>query len=110
MESKSKLFGNLEITSGMLDSRAMANSILCIENSDNFSKLDLFMPDMGHGSAPPKVTEISIPSDFIQKAKTVSQLGCFSVEGMQLFMPGLWQVRVFYKDDTIGLFNLNLKK
>ena len=105
-----KLFGTLIITSGVPNSQDMANGLLCLENAKNLEKVDLFMPDMGHGSEPPKVTPIGVPEEFSKYNKTGSNFGCYSVESMQLFMPGSWQVRVFYKDGIIGIFSINLDK
>jgi hypothetical protein len=105
-----KLFGALLITSGTLNSQDMANGLLCIENANNLEKVDLFMPDMGHGSEPPKVTPANVPSELSHYRKTTAHFGCFAVESMQLFMPGTWQVRAFYKDGVVGIFTLDLKK
>jgi hypothetical protein len=105
-----KLFGTLIITSGAPNSHDMANGIVCMENVNSLDKVDLFMPDMGHGSEPPKVTSIATPHEFLKFNQSVPNFGCVSVDSMQLFMPGTWQVRVFYKDGTIGIFSLDLKK
>jgi hypothetical protein len=105
-----KLFGTLIITSGTPISQEMSNGFLCIENMSQLDKVDLFMADMGHGSEPPKVTHISTPSELLRYQNTVTDFGCFSIESMQLFMPGTWQVRVFYKNNTMGIFTLNLEK
>lgn len=105
-----KIFGNLIITNGVPSSQDMASGVLCIENSSNLEKVDLYMPDMGHGSEPPKVTSIKIPIDFVNYSKSVPNFGCYSVESMQLFMPGIWQVRVFYKDGNTGIFTIELNK
>ena len=31
-----------------------------------------------------------------------------SLSKMEMFMPGMWQVRVFYKTDEVGIFDVNL--
>lgn len=105
-----KLFGTMILISGKANSQDMANGIVCLENAKDLDKVDLFMPDMGHGSEPPKVTPINVPNEFSKYNKTISNFGCYSVESMQLFMPGFWQVRIFYKDGTMGIFGLNLNK
>ncbi|MES2615125.1 MAG: hypothetical protein V4591_06910 [Bdellovibrionota bacterium] len=105
-----KLFGSLLITNGIPNSQNMANGVLCLENANNLDKVDLFMPDMGHGSEPPKVTPTDAPKELLNYQKTVPHFGCYLVESMQLFMPGVWQVRAFYKDGTSGIFTLDLKK
>jgi hypothetical protein len=105
-----KRYGSLVILSGEPNSQNMANALLCVENSNDIDKVDLFMPDMGHGSEPPKVTSALVPKEFSKQLNTIPNFGCYSVESMQLFMPGTWQVRAFYKDGVVGIFTLMLKK
>jgi len=106
---QSKLFGTLIITSGTPNSQDMANGFLCLDNGKNIEKVDLYMPAMGHGSEPPKVTPAAIPKEFAKYDKEGSNFACYSIESMQLFMPGSWQVRAFYKDGIMGIFSIDLK-
>ncbi len=107
---QTKLFGTLIMTSGLPNSENMASGLLCVENSKNLEKVDLYMPDMGHGSEPPILTSTHTPNNFLEYSKTKSHFGCYSITSMQLFMPGLWQVRVFYKDGVTGIFSIKLEK
>lgn len=105
-----KLFGVMMIISGIPNSQEMVNGIVCLENAPNLDKVDLYMPDMGHGSEPPKVTAVHTPDELLKYQKEVPHFGCYLVESMQLFMPGTWQVRIFYKNGATGLFTIDLKK
>ena len=107
-----KLWGVLVLTSGVPDSQNMANGFLCLEQASQLEKVDLYMPDMGHGSEPPKVTQISVPAQFAKYNSSIANLGCYSIESMQIFMPGTWQVRIFNKgkEGAVGIFTLNLLK
>ena len=75
----------------------------------NLSKVDLYMPNMGHGSEPPKVTTHDVPQELSQFSKKTNGFGCYLVDSMQLFMPGKWQVRAFYKNGDEGIFNLEVQ-
>ncbi len=110
MKAPKKEFGVLMITSGIPDSQNMASGIVCVENAPSVNKIDLFMPDMGHGSEPPKVTSSPVPKEFFKYNNSVPNFGCYTIESMQLFMPGMWQVRVFYKEGAMGIFTVNLEK
>lgn len=108
-DGNGKVQGELLIISGELSSKVMATGVLCLEDANQVNKVDLFMPDMGHGSQPPKVTPTSLPTELSGEGKG-ARFGCLKVEGMQLFMPGLWQVRVFYQSGASGFFNLDVKR
>jgi hypothetical protein len=104
------LYGVLHITSPVLTSRQMLEGILCVENVSDVSKIDLFMPDMGHGSQPPVVARsYGIPSEFLAGSQGKKDFGCYKVSQMQLYMSGLWQVRVLYKNKTMGTFSVQLE-
>ena len=55
--------------------------------SDPLSKMDLWMPEHGHGSGPTKITE--------------STEGCSTVERIKFLMKGKWELRLqFQNKDT----------
>lgn len=108
-EGNTKVQGELLMISGVLNSKMMATGVLCVEDANQVTKVDLFMPDMGHGSQPPKVTPTSLPEELSGDGRG-PHFGCLKVESMQLFMPGLWQMRVFYQSGAVGLFNLDVKR
>lgn len=90
-------------------SKDMVSGTICLEQISKVTKVDLFMPDMGHGSAPPEVSKTTIPDAFSDQ-KDKPDFGCLQVDHMELFMPGLWQVRVFHDNGVFGIFDLNLQK
>lgn len=103
--------GMLGIESTELNSQTLLQGVLCVNHSSDVIKVDLFMPDMGHGSSPPVLSKMNnTPSmlDF-ENAKKFDY-ACFHISKMEMFMPGLWQVRVFYKSGDIGVFDVNLEK
>ncbi len=110
VEPQKQLLGILILTSGIPTSLDMVNGVLCLENSSHLDKVEIYMPDMGHGGEPPKVTATNIPKELVKYKQSIADFGCYSIESMQLFMPGLWQVRPFYKDGAMGVFNVDLKK
>jgi len=103
----SKYLGTLQFKTKP-NSKNMAQALLCVEQYKNVEKVDLYMPDMGHGSQPPTVNQASLPSNLQSQASEGIGFGCLSLENMQLFMSGLWQVRLFYKDGTVGLFDFQI--
>lgn len=107
-EQKSEpLFGTLLLTA-LPTSKNMSFGTLCLDHVQNVKKVDLFMPDMGHGSAPPIVSQTKIPDQLSDKEKGNTDFGCLKIDSMQLFMPGLWQVRVFDDHGVVGIFDLDL--
>ena len=102
-----KVFGVLQFFSRP-NSKNMSQSILCVQDHQIVDKIDLYMPDMGHGSQPPTTEKIEIPGKIRSKASTEIQLGCFKLDNMQLFMTGDWQIRVFYQNGNLGLFDLKI--
>ena len=76
------------------------------------NQIDICEQLQGHGSEPPKVTQISVPAQFAKYKSSIANLGCYSIESMQIFMPGTWQVRIFNKgkEGAVGIFTLNLLK
>lgn len=103
--------GQLIFINGAPKSTSMAEALLCSDHSSSIEKVDLYMPDMGHGSQPPTVApEKNIPKELQFALSQDSTFACLSIKNMQLFMPGLWQVRAFYNDGTVGVFNVNLKE
>jgi len=104
-------FGTIEFTNGKPVSANMAKAILCADHVGDIAKVDLYMPDMGHGSQPPVVAKaLTIPTQLQEQAAQDKSFGCLTVESMQLFMAGLWQVRAFYNDGTVGIFDVSLEK
>ncbi|WGL59568.1 hypothetical protein QEJ31_13640 [Pigmentibacter sp. JX0631] len=102
-----KAFGILQFFSKP-NSKNMSQSILCVQDHQIVDKIDLYMPDMGHGSQPPTIEKTDIPSNIRSKASSEIQLGCFKLDNMQLFMTGDWQIRVFYQNGNLGLFDLKI--
>lgn len=90
------------------NTKDMAQAIVCAEDISNVNKVDLYMPEMGHGSQPPMVANDSVPTNLREHVSKRNGFGCLKIENMQLFMPGLWQVRIFYKNGTVGLFHLDI--
>ncbi|BBH52901.1 hypothetical protein [Fluviispira sanaruensis] len=116
--SPESYFGSLSFIGSEPNSKDMAQAILCVDQVADIEKIDLYMPDMGHGTQPPVVNkheDISvafkdkISAALKEKAAANPYFGCIHISAMQLYMPGLWQVRVFYKNDTVGLFDFNIK-
>jgi len=103
--------GKLGIQSPEINAQTMLTGTLCVANPEDVSKIDLYMPDMGHGSAPPLVSKSNlIPKSLRKEFKTKEDYGCFKLSKMEMFMPGLWQVRVFYQNGENGYFEINLDK
>lgn len=103
--------GKLWIQSKELRSDTLMTGILCVTHATDVVKVDLFMPDMGHGSSPPVVKK----SDQIPKELEMGHLnsldyGCFNISKIEMFMPGLWQVRVFYKSYEEAIFAVDIKE
>lgn len=90
------------------NSKNMSTALLCVQQSKLVDKVDLYMPDMGHGSQPPTIQSIEIPANIKTKAPNGNDLGCFKVENMQLFMTGPWQMRVFYQNGILGYFDISI--
>lgn len=105
----SKYLGLLQFKSKP-DSKNMASALICAEQVAKIEKVDLYMPDMGHGSQPPTVSAGKIPSNLQSHASEGIGFGCLNIENMQLFMPGSWQVRLFYSDRKVGLFQVEIKE
>ncbi|APJ03529.1 hypothetical protein [Silvanigrella aquatica] len=103
----SKYLGMLQFNAKP-DSKNMATALVCAEQVAKIEKVDLYMPDMGHGSQPPTVAKGNIPSNLQSQAGSGIGFGCLNISNMQLFMPGLWQVRLFYSDGKVGLFNVEI--
>ncbi|KAB8033798.1 hypothetical protein [Fluviispira multicolorata] len=108
--SPENYFGTISFLGGEPNSKNMAQAIFCADQIAEIEKVDLYMPDMGHGSQPPTVAEHKeIPALLKDKAAANPYFGCLHISSMQLFMPGLWQVRAFYKNDTVGIIDITLK-
>ena len=90
------------------DSKIMATALACVEEVANVEKVDLYMPDMGHGSQLPTVSLAEVPKNLKILASAGIGFGCLNIGSMQLFMAGLWQVRLFYKNGYVGLFNVEV--
>lgn len=90
------------------NSKNMASALICVEQYKNIEKVDLYMPDMGHGSQPPTVVAGQVPANLQSQASEGIGFGCLTLDNMQLFMTGLWQVRVFYFDGSVGLFDFQI--
>lgn len=102
--------GHLMIESEVPNSQNMAKGVMCVQNSSQLDKVDLYMPDMGHGSQPPVVKKADVPSQYKEIGKSLPDFGCFQLESMQFFMSGHWQVRVFFKDQMMGYFDVKVEK
>lgn len=101
--------GMLGITSQALNSTTLLQGVLCVTHASEVSNVDLFMPDMGHGSSPPVLSKFDlVPAPLNIDSQDKPDYGCFQLSKMEMFMPGLWQVRVFYKNGETGLFDVNL--
>lgn len=107
--AKDVTFGKLVLTAKPT-SKDMVSGTLCLDGISKVKKIDLFMPDMGHGSAPPTVSETDVPEEFFLQKQGKTDFGCVLVERMELFMPGLWQVRVFSDSNEMGHFDVNLSE
>ena len=88
-----------------LKSSQMAKGDLCLDHvsASQFLSLDLYMPSMFHGSTPPKIIPKTTPSHD-------PTLTCWDLFDLSFFMPGDWQVRVFYKDGSIFAFDVHLNQ
>lgn len=106
-QEKEVVFGKLILAANPI-SKDMASGTLCLDGISKVKKVDLFMPDMGHGSAPPMVSVMDTPKSFFIEKQGKKDFGCLKIERMELFMPGLWQVRVFSDVGQMGYFDLNL--
>ncbi len=102
-----KYFGRLQFFTKP-NSKNMSESLVCVQQAKIVDKIDLYMPDMGHGSQPPTIHSVDIPKNIMTKASSEIYLGCFKLENMQLFMTGAWQVRVFYHDGYLGVFDIQI--
>lgn len=102
--------GRLGIQSKEITSQTLMQGVVCVNNAENVSKIDLFMPDMGHGSSPPVLSKSTvIPKTLSIESQQATDFGCFNISKMEMFMPGLWQVRVFYKSGELAYFNVPVK-
>lgn len=112
MSSETKdLIGILGIQSTEISSETLMYGFICVNYASDVSKVDLFMPDMGHGSSPPVVSKLDeIPKGFKIPSTQASDYGCFNISKIEMFMPGIWQVRVFYKSHSEGIFTVDVKK
>ncbi len=97
--------GTLKLTAKP-QSQIMSSGILCLEHAAEIKKIDLYMPQMGHGSTPPVVT----PQKDSHDTTNPSSQKCFELSSLQFFMPGVWQVRVFYEKNILGIFELSLEE
>jgi hypothetical protein len=78
---------------------------LCLRDSRALQGLDTWMPDMGHGSG---ALGWSIDANFGPNPFAGDPLSaCYMVKGIQLTMPGHWQIRVKYNDNSMGVFDFN---
>ena len=59
---------------------------LCTAQADQVSQVKLWMPDMGHGSSP---TTLEMAGD-----------SCLRVKKINFMMPGLWELRIQFKDGS----------
>lgn len=107
--TNSENVGMLGIQSKELNSQTLLQGVLCVGQASEVVKVDLFMPDMGHGSSPPVLSKTKeLPPALNVDSPNKVDYGCFNISKMEMFMPGLWQVRVFYKTAKPGIFNVNL--
>ena len=105
------MLGVLGIKNENLSSKEPLNGVLCVSEAESVKTIDLYMPDMGHGAAPPKTNKTSRPAELVKNDLDQDKsVGCFELTGMQMFMSGLWQVRVFYNNGVIGLVDVTLDK
>ncbi len=106
-KQNSRYFGRLQFYTKP-NSKNMSESLVCVQQAQAVDKIDLYMPDMGHGSQPPTIHSVDIPRNMMSKSSSEIHLGCFKLENMQLFMTGDWQVRVFYNDGYLGIFDIQI--
>ncbi len=102
--------GALGIHSTELTSQTLLSGTLCVGEASKISKIDLYMPDMGHGSSPPVVSKTAKVPSKLKAYSTKTDYGCYNISKMEMFMPGLWQVRVFYENGNSGTFDITLNK
>lgn len=106
-ESPSKYIGMLQFVTKP-NSKDMAAALVCAEQIAKVEKVDLYMSDMGHGSQPPILSKGNIPANLKNHSSSEIGFGCLNITSMQLFMPGNWQVRLFYNDGKVGLFHIDV--
>jgi hypothetical protein len=80
--------------------KSFNTALLCGEDISEIVKIEPFMPEphMNHGSSP-----TSFKKDPRKK-------DCLRLSKISLFMPGLWHIRVFYKDKGAYYFELQIKE
>ena len=71
---------------------------ICGADSKNIKKINLFMPEMHHGSSIPTIT------------KDESSPDCLKINNMDFFMEGHWNVRIFYKNGSKCIVSVDVKK
>jgi hypothetical protein len=110
-EKNSENIGKLWIQSDEISSDTLMLGVLCVSHASDVSKVDLFMPDMGHGSSPPVVVKLDhVPEVLNILPINHSDYGCFKISKIEMFMPGVWQVRVFYKSYMESVFTIDVKR
>lgn len=60
--------------------QTVRTAALCVESQTRVTMAKLWMPDMGHGSSPTRLTEMTP--------------GCTKVERINFLMEGAWEIRV----------------
>lgn len=94
-ESNFGMHGTLTFVGSQV-SMQTTSALLCSDSSAVLKKAVLWMPHMGHGSSPTRVTP------YQQKA------GCFVVDEIEFLMPGLWEVRAQFSDGDAATFSFQV--
>lgn len=71
-----------------------STSLFCANTSGLAKKADLWMPEMGHGSSPTRLSEAAD--------------GCTKIDEMDFFMAGKWEVRVTSSQNELFVFPINV--
>lgn len=74
-------------------SLSTSSALLCTTPSIDVTEAILWMPGMGHGSAPTTVT----PS---------TEAGCFVIDDIDFLMPGHWQIKIQIPAQNEEIFNV----
>lgn len=72
-----------------------AAAALCTPAGLSLKHASLWMPDMGHGSAPVKVQQVTAT--------------CSKLTNLQFIMGGSWDVRLEFNDGDKGLFQVDVE-
>jgi hypothetical protein len=100
--SSESIFKMESVTGHHLQLRFEANPVttktalafLCTDYPAQVTQAKLWMPDMGHGSGPTKLTSIGDT--------------CTKVEKINFLMDGTWEMRVKLSDNDSGVFSFDV--